>query len=226
MTLGMFGLPEALFILALVVHDLRMTGRVHPATMWGGGLVLTGAVSRTWISQTDLWLSVARVIQTAYPAMEPTGADLSLARRGSSRTLGGQHEDTVYEEHGEVAAQLDMSARSPEAAHFDQAIIRYSPEVAAIARTGLRKLRAAFPGARQLVCDRRQSLPIGFAPADGGSAIFSLVLYPRWVRFFFLEGVVVDDPEGRLEGNGSQVRSIFARRATAGERTRHEAHTK
>jgi hypothetical protein len=35
-----------------------------------------------------------------------------------------------------------------------------------------------------------------------------LVLYPRWVRFFFLEGVAIDDPEGRLEGTGNQVRSI------------------
>ena len=38
--------------------------------------------------------------------------------------------------------------------------------------------------------------------------MFSLVLYPRWVRFFFLEGVAIDDPEGRLEGTGNQVRSI------------------
>jgi hypothetical protein len=28
------------------------------------------------------------------------------------------------------------------------------------------------------------------------------------VRFFFLEGVALDDPEGRLEGTGNQVRSI------------------
>jgi hypothetical protein len=94
-----------------------------------------------------------------------------------------------------------------EAAYLDKAIGRYSPEVAATARAGLKKLRARFPGARQLVYDRRQSLPIGFAPAGRG-AIFSLVLYPRWVRFFFLEGAAIDDPDGRLEGTGSQVRSI------------------
>ena len=95
-----------------------------------------------------------------------------------------------------------------EAAYLDKAIGRYSPEVAATARAGLEKLRARFPGARQLVYDRRQSLPIGFAPAGRGSPIFSLVLYPRWVRFFFLEGVALDDPDSRLEGTGSQVRSI------------------
>jgi hypothetical protein len=91
---------------------------------------------------------------------------------------------------------------------LEKAIGRYSPEVAATARAGLKKLRKQFPGARQLVYDRRQSLPIGFAPARSGSPIFSLVLYPRWVRFFFLEGVAIDDPDGRLEGTGSQVRSI------------------
>jgi hypothetical protein len=95
-----------------------------------------------------------------------------------------------------------------EEASLDKAIGRHSPEVAATARAGLKKLRARFPGARLLVYERRQSLPIGFAPAERGAPVFSLVLYPRWVRFFFLEGVAIDDPEGRLEGTGSQVRSI------------------
>ena len=34
------------------------------------------------------------------------------------------------------------------------------------------------------------------------------MLYPRWVRFFFVEGFAIHDPEGRLEGSGNQVRSI------------------
>ena len=96
----------------------------------------------------------------------------------------------------------------PEEAYLQNAIGRYPPQVAAAAQAGLKKLRARFPGARQLVYERRQSLPIGFAPAARGGAIFSLVLYPRWVRFFFLEGVAIEDPERRLEGSGNQVRSI------------------
>lgn len=95
-----------------------------------------------------------------------------------------------------------------EAAYLDKAIGRYSPEVAAIGRAGLKKLRARFPGARILVFERRQLLPIGFAPAERGSPVFSIVVYPRWVRFFFLEGFALDDPDGRLEGKGNQVRSI------------------
>jgi hypothetical protein len=109
------------------------------------------------------------------------------------------------------------SRKSPAGAavYLDKAIDRYSAEVAATARAALKKLRARFPGARQPVYERRQSLPIGFAPAEGGAAVFSLVLYPRWVRFFFLEGVAIDDPEGRLEGTGNQVRSIRVDRQAA-----------
>ena len=93
-------------------------------------------------------------------------------------------------------------------AYLDKAIDRYTPEVAAIARAALKKMRTRYPGARRLVFERRQSLPIGFAPAECGGPVFSIVLYPRWVRFFFLEGIALDDPQGRLEGNGNQVRSI------------------
>ena len=107
--------------------------------------------------------------------------------------------------HGEHYRDMKTAAQEE---YLEKAIGRYSAEVAATARAGLRKLGARFPGARRLVYERRRSLPIGFAPAERGAAVFSLVLYPRWVRFFFLEGVAIDDPEGRLEGTGSQVRSI------------------
>ena len=95
-----------------------------------------------------------------------------------------------------------------EARYLEKAIDRYSPEVASIARAAMTKLRTRYPGARVLVFERRGSLPIGFAPAERGSPVFSIVLYPRWVRFFFLEGIALDDPKGRLEGTGNQVRSL------------------
>jgi hypothetical protein len=95
-----------------------------------------------------------------------------------------------------------------EAGYLDAAINRYPPDVAGTARAALATLRKRFPGARLLVYDRKGSLPIGFGPARGGRAVFSLVVYPRWVRFFFLEGAGLEDPERRLEGSGNQVRSI------------------
>jgi len=60
--LGLIGIPEALFIVALMTHDRSTAGRVHPATMWGGSLVLSVAASRVWISTTAPWLAVAEWI--------------------------------------------------------------------------------------------------------------------------------------------------------------------
>ena len=97
---------------------------------------------------------------------------------------------------------------SGDAAYLETAIDRHSPDVAATARAALKALRARFPGARQLVYERRGILGIGFAPSERGNPVFSIVLYPRWVRFFFFEGVALDDPEGRLEGSGNQMRTI------------------
>lgn len=104
---------------------------------------------------------------------------------------------------------MSVPALVPDAeAYLARAIGQYSSPVAATARASLEKLRARFPGARLLVYERRPALPIGLAPAAGGGAVMSLVLYPRWVRFFFLEGVAIEDPEGRLDGQGRQVRSL------------------
>ena len=60
--IGMVGVPEAVFILALVAHDLRTSRRVHPATIWGGGLVLVVAATRVWISTTGPWLAFAEAV--------------------------------------------------------------------------------------------------------------------------------------------------------------------
>jgi hypothetical protein len=102
---------------------------------------------------------------------------------------------------------------SPEA-QLDTFIDKYSPEVAAIARACLRKMRARLPGATQLVYDNYNALAIGFGSSEKAShAIFSIVLYPRWVSFFFLQGAVLDDPQQVLKGSGSVVRHIVLKSA-------------
>ncbi len=106
-----------------------------------------------------------------------------------------------------AAARKKRASPPGEDSGLELAILRYSPPVAATAKLALGKLRKRFPGARLLIYERRRVLPIGFAPA-GGSPLFSVVLYQRWVRFFFLEGIALEDPERRLEGEGNQVRSL------------------
>ena len=97
---------------------------------------------------------------------------------------------------------------SRESDYLENAIDRYPPAIAATARAALRRLRTRFPGAHLLVYDRRQSLPIGLAPAVGGGAPISVVLYPRWVRFFFLEGAALDDPKRLRTGTSDSTHAV------------------
>jgi hypothetical protein len=88
-------------------------------------------------------------------------------------------------------------------------IDKYTPEIATLARACLKKMRAKLPGAAQLVYDNYNALAIGFGPSERASeAIFSIVLYPRWVTLFFLQGVGLPDPKKVLKGNGKVVRHI------------------
>jgi hypothetical protein len=88
-------------------------------------------------------------------------------------------------------------------------IAKFSPEVARDARSALTKVRKLCPGATELVYDNYNALAIGFAPGQRSSeAVFSVVLYPRWVSFFFLQGRWLADPHGLLLGTGSTVRHI------------------
>jgi hypothetical protein len=55
-----------LFIVPLVVWDLRMMGRLHPATLWSGLLVVLSIPARLAIASTDAWLALAdRVLALA-----------------------------------------------------------------------------------------------------------------------------------------------------------------
>ena len=93
--------------------------------------------------------------------------------------------------------------------HLDGFIDRYTPEIAVQARACLKILRSRLPGAIQLVYDNYNALAIGFSPTERPSeGIFSLVLYPGYLRLFFLQGKSVPDPDKLLEGNGNVVRSI------------------
>ena len=70
-------------------------------------------------------------------------------------------------------------------------------------------MRARLPGAIELVYDNYNGLVVGFAPSERASETpFSIVVYPGYIRLFFLDGAGLPDPEGLLEGSGKIVRSI------------------
>ena len=55
---GFFGLTD-LFILAMLVYDLTTRGKVHPATIWGGLVIVASQPLRLMISGTPAWLAFA-----------------------------------------------------------------------------------------------------------------------------------------------------------------------
>jgi len=94
-------------------------------------------------------------------------------------------------------------------AQLDGFIDKFDPQVAALARALLARMRSRLPGATILVYDNYNALAIGFAPTDRASqAMLSLAVYPRWVNLFFLQGAGLPDPHGLLKGSGSRVRHV------------------
>jgi hypothetical protein len=93
-------------------------------------------------------------------------------------------------------------------------IAEYAPEIAELARAACDRMRALLPGAFQLVYDNYNALAIGFSPTQSSrNALFSIVLYPRWVSLFFLKGANLPDPDCVLKGSGKVVRHVVLKSA-------------
>jgi hypothetical protein len=92
---------------------------------------------------------------------------------------------------------------------LDAIIASRSPQMAKLTRAVLAKLRPRFPGAVELVYDKRNALVIGFCPDERASnAINSIAVYTKWINLYFFEGDSLPDPEGLLQGTGAMVRNI------------------
>lgn len=97
----------------------------------------------------------------------------------------------------------------PPQKRLDAFLDKYLPEIAAQARACLKTMQARLPGAVQLVYDNYNALVVGFGPSERATeAVFSLVMFPRWVTLYFLQGARLPDPDGLLRGEGSVGRHI------------------
>ena len=107
-----------------------------------------------------------------------------------------------------------MAARQPSPnAQFSAFLSRFSPEIVALAKQCLPKLRRAFPGSYELVYDYSNSLVVGFSMSERGyEAIVAIAIFPRWVRLYFDKSL--PDPKGLLEGSGAKVRSVTLKAAS------------
>jgi hypothetical protein len=88
-------------------------------------------------------------------------------------------------------------------------LAKYTPEIADLAETIRSEMRKLYPMAIEMIYDNYNALVIGFGPTERPSeAIFSIVLYPKWVSLFFLQAKGLPDPDRILCGSGSVARHI------------------
>jgi len=93
-------------------------------------------------------------------------------------------------------------------------LARYDPAIEDLAKEVRKRMQARLPGATELVYDNYNALVIGFGPSERASeAIFSVVLYPRWVSLFFLQAKGLRDRAGLLQGSGTVARHIVLQSA-------------
>ncbi|HUO78969.1 MAG TPA: hypothetical protein VMU00_02400 [Steroidobacteraceae bacterium] len=106
-----------------------------------------------------------------------------------------------------------MNARLPSPkAQFSAFLSRFSPEIVALVRRCLPKLRRALPGSHELVYDYANSLVVAFGMSERGyEAVVAVAIFPKEVRLYLDKDL--PDPKGLLEGSGSKVRSVVVKTA-------------
>lgn len=88
-------------------------------------------------------------------------------------------------------------------------IAKFTPEIAALTKAVLAKMRKRLPNAVEMVYDNYNFLVFGFGPTERPSeAIFSVAAYARGVGLCFIHGAKLPDPDKLLRGSGKQVRNI------------------
>lgn len=107
-----------------------------------------------------------------------------------------------------------MPTRPPTpSAQFAALLSRLPPDIVALVKRCLPKLRRAFPGSIQLVYDYGNSIVVAFGMSERGyEAIVALAIDPRRVRLYFDKSL--PDPKGLLEGTGTKVRSVTVESAS------------
>ena len=107
-----------------------------------------------------------------------------------------------------------MTTRLPSPnAQFSAFLSRFPPEIVALAKRCMPKLRRAIPYSHQLVYDYSHSLVVAFGTSERGyEAIVSIAIFPREVRLYFDKSL--PDPKGLLEGSGTKVQYVSIKAAS------------
>jgi hypothetical protein len=90
---------------------------------------------------------------------------------------------------------------------------RFPPEVVALAKKCLPRLRRTFPGANEIVYNYSNSVVVSFSMSERGyEAIVAVAIDARAVRLYFDKSL--PDPKKLLGGSGSKVRYLAVKTAS------------
>ena len=102
-----------------------------------------------------------------------------------------------------------MNPQETPAKQLDAFIAKFDPQMAKRIKACRAALRKRFPTALELVYDNYNFFVIGYASTERASdAIVSLACQAKGVSLCFIYGAKLKDPNGILQGNGNQTRSI------------------
>jgi len=84
-------------------------------------------------------------------------------------------------------------------------IAKFDPAIAKLTRSCRSVIRKRYPSAIELVYDNYNALAIGYSPTEKTSeVVFSLAVYARGLNLYFMYGRSLPDPNGLLQGSGTQ----------------------
>ena len=107
-----------------------------------------------------------------------------------------------------------MATRKPSPnAQFSAFLSRFSPEIVALVKRCLPKIRRVIPCAYQLVYEYSNSLVVAFSMSESGyEAIVAVAISARGIQLYFDKSL--PDPKGLLKGSGTKVRSVTIKAAS------------
>jgi hypothetical protein len=98
-------------------------------------------------------------------------------------------------------------------AQFSAFLSRFSPEIVALVKRCLPKLRRAIPCSYQLVYQYSNSLVVALSMSERGyEAIVAIAIFPRRIQLYLDKSL--PDPKGLLKGSGVKVRSVTIKAAS------------
>ncbi|MEO7368160.1 MAG: hypothetical protein ABIZ36_09395 [Gemmatimonadaceae bacterium] len=92
---------------------------------------------------------------------------------------------------------------------FKKSLAEFDAPIQDFTTTCISRMRKRLPRFLELVYDNYNALVVGYGPNERASdALFSIVIFPRYVSIYFITGAALADKDKLLQGTGNVVRHM------------------